>query len=513
MPRGFDPVRYAPAAPSAEEQAREAAGYYGLAQQRGIQTDMTPEQLAGAKDWYAGQLLQQLGITPERAKQLGLNAKFNYANPDSSSDNYYGWKASDEGPALTRMKTVGQGGVERQVVDEEQLVAFNADPQTWLKNRMAGLQGFTIGHGDNQQYQYDPVTGKVKKVWTNETAAGELSMARAAALAAAMYGGASLAGATGTGSGAVAANPMAIDPALAAQTGGTAGGLLPAAAPEAVGGLTAVAANPMAIDPATAAQTGGVAGGTIPAAAPEVAVVGGGAAANPMAADPATAAQTGGTAGATVPAAPAGTPVPPPVTGAPVTPYVPTLKDVATVLTGAGVIDSVLNGNQSSGGGGGYYQRTPEQEERFTRKAPKWDWDKINADAAAAGMSPNQYIARNWNKMQVGSQYEQPVVKKATGGLMPDTLGAYVGGLNQIQGLARGGGTGRSDDINARLSDGEYVMDAETVAMLGDGSTQAGAKRLDAMRQQLRRHKGAALAKGEFSPSAKSPLSYLKGEA
>lgn len=75
--------------------------------------------------------------------------------------------------------------------------------------------------------------------------------------------------------------------------------------------------------------------------------------------------------------------------------------------------------------------------------------------------------------------------------------------------LARGPGDGRSDDIDAKLSDGEYVIDAETVALLGNGSIEAGAAALDNMRDQLRRHKGAQLAKGKFSPPAKSPLDYL----
>lgn len=75
----------------------------------------------------------------------------------------------------------------------------------------------------------------------------------------------------------------------------------------------------------------------------------------------------------------------------------------------------------------------------------------------------------------------------------------------------RGGGTGTSDSIPARLSDGEYVIDAQTVSMLGDGSSDAGAKKLDAMREQIRRHKGKALAQGKFAPQAKGPLSYVKG--
>lgn len=74
-----------------------------------------------------------------------------------------------------------------------------------------------------------------------------------------------------------------------------------------------------------------------------------------------------------------------------------------------------------------------------------------------------------------------------------------------------GAGTGRSDDIPAVLSDGEYVMDAETVALLGDGSSKAGAEKLDQLRVNLRRHKGANLAKGRFSVNAKSPEKYLAG--
>jgi len=74
-----------------------------------------------------------------------------------------------------------------------------------------------------------------------------------------------------------------------------------------------------------------------------------------------------------------------------------------------------------------------------------------------------------------------------------------------------GPGTGRSDEIPALLSDGEYVIDAETVALLGDGSSKAGAERLDQLRVKIRKDKGRKLAKGEFSVNAKRPEHYLKG--
>jgi hypothetical protein len=91
------------------------------------------------------------------------------------------------------------------------------------------------------------------------------------------------------------------------------------------------------------------------------------------------------------------------------------------------------------------------------------------------------------------------------------TQAKAMGGLSQVHSMKIGGGAdGRSDDVNAVLSDGEYVMDAESVAMLGNGSSKAGAAKLDQMRSKLRQHKGKNLASGKISPNAKSPLSYLR---
>jgi hypothetical protein len=85
------------------------------------------------------------------------------------------------------------------------------------------------------------------------------------------------------------------------------------------------------------------------------------------------------------------------------------------------------------------------------------------------------------------------------------------GSVARSQFAVQGPGTGRSDSIPASLSDGEYVMDAETVALLGDGSSKAGAKKLDAMRSNLRKHKGRSLAQGRFSVNAKAPEAYMSG--
>lgn len=97
-----------------------------------------------------------------------------------------------------------------------------------------------------------------------------------------------------------------------------------------------------------------------------------------------------------------------------------------------------------------------------------------------------------------------PMVQRAMGGLA--MYGFSSGGPQR---LVRGPGTGRSDDIPAVLSDGEYVMDAETVALLGDGSTDEGARRLDELRKKLRMQKGKQLSRGQFSSAAKNPEEYL----
>lgn len=91
--------------------------------------------------------------------------------------------------------------------------------------------------------------------------------------------------------------------------------------------------------------------------------------------------------------------------------------------------------------------------------------------------------------------------------------GEYAGGGEAPRGalgLLAGGTAGQSDEVNARLSDGEYVMDADVVAALGDGNTVAGAKKLDQMRENIRAHKRSAGPKS-IPPKAKNISSYLKG--
>ena len=74
--------------------------------------------------------------------------------------------------------------------------------------------------------------------------------------------------------------------------------------------------------------------------------------------------------------------------------------------------------------------------------------------------------------------------------------------------LVQGPGGGQDDNVHARLSPGEYIMDADAVSALGDGSNEAGAQKLDQMRESIRVHKRSA-PPTKIPPKAKGALSYL----
>jgi len=83
-------------------------------------------------------------------------------------------------------------------------------------------------------------------------------------------------------------------------------------------------------------------------------------------------------------------------------------------------------------------------------------------------------------------------VEAASGGIMHSSLGGYAAGGNPR--LLKGPGDGMSDNIPAtingrqpaRLADGEFVIPADVVSHLGNGSTEAGAKQLHAMMDKVR---------------------------
>ena len=88
--------------------------------------------------------------------------------------------------------------------------------------------------------------------------------------------------------------------------------------------------------------------------------------------------------------------------------------------------------------------------------------------------APTNY--QGYEDMQVRSDL---VPKVAQGGIMD---------LRQTGGLTLGPGTETSDDIPAMLSDGEFVMTGKAVRGFGNGSRQAGAKKLYSMMHQAEKN-------------------------
>ena len=68
---------------------------------------------------------------------------------------------------------------------------------------------------------------------------------------------------------------------------------------------------------------------------------------------------------------------------------------------------------------------------------------------------------------------------------------------------------GQDDDIDAKLSDGEYVISADVVSALGDGNNKHGAQKFDALMANVRKHKYAKGGKG-LPPKAKSLNAYMQ---
>ena len=111
-----------------------------------------------------------------------------------------------------------------------------------------------------------------------------------------------------------------------------------------------------------------------------------------------------------------------------------------------------------------------------------------------------------------GENVSQPTQMAAHGGMMRDNLGGYSHG--GIAGLTRGPGDGVSDSIPAqigdsgkqpaRLADGEFVVPSRIVSELGNGSTEAGAKALQAMVDRIQARRSKTVGKGKVAVNSRA---------
>jgi hypothetical protein len=165
---------------------------------------------------------------------------------------------------------------------------------------------------------------------------------------------------------------------------------------------------------------------------------------------------------------------------------------VGAVAVGANAIGDLLTDDNE------------QDQTQAPRKKLKMDWNQADIQAPVNGIA-------------YGQQYFNPVfteVSAAEGGLMSLAGGGMLGSYSDGGRLLRGPGDGMSDNIPAsiagkqpaRLADGEFVIPADVVSHLGNGSTEAGSKVLYKMMERIRKARTGNPKQGkQINPSKFMP--------
>lgn len=161
--------------------------------------------------------------------------------------------------------------------------------------------------------------------------------------------------------------------------------------------------------------------------------------------------------------------------------------------------------------GADIYEYTPEQFSTMQQNATKTYNERTAAfnnyqqmlakqvESGALTMDQALAEARAYAEPYGGAIIQQKAdggyIEYADGGEAEDDMVKHLleyrkGGGHNGPGPVKGIGSGQEDKIPAWLSDGEYVWSAQDVADLGDGSTDEGVRRLDKMRQMVRKQAG-----------------------
>ena len=152
---------------------------------------------------------------------------------------------------------------------------------------------------------------------------------------------------------------------------------------------------------------------------------------------------------------------------------------------------------------------------------PKGDAGRfVDTDTGTRGLSAldaAQYRLKKLGARSGVKTAEMPKTGiKALGGDFSDTAAgggiAHLGDYSDGGRLLKGPGDGVSDNIPAtiggkqpaRLADGEFVVPARIVSELGNGSTDAGAKRLYAMMDRVQRARKNTVGKGKIAKDSKA---------
>jgi hypothetical protein len=165
---------------------------------------------------------------------------------------------------------------------------------------------------------------------------------------------------------------------------------------------------------------------------------------------------------------------------------------------------------KSGGDAGIYYDTDPDTQRLDALTAAQIRLAKMNKRANLQAPSGTRPTPMGQLNMAVGKGDDTKYQEAAQGGIMQagyaaggSTLGGYAAGGNPR--LLQGPGDGMSDNIPAtiggkqpaRLADGEFVVPADVVSHLGNGSTDAGAKKLHRMMDTVRKARTGRKSQGK----------------
>jgi len=155
-----------------------------------------------------------------------------------------------------------------------------------------------------------------------------------------------------------------------------------------------------------------------------------------------------------------------------------------------------------------FFNYNPRTYQPAVTNAPTPYAPQYQRYAAGGGIQGDTAMAQGQMPGALNMGTMEPVVRMARGGI------ADLGGYSDGGRLLRGPGDGMSDNIPAnisgkqpaRLADGEFVVPADVVSGLGNGSTEAGAKQLYKMLDKVRSARTGTKKQGkQINPSKYVP--------
>jgi len=159
-------------------------------------------------------------------------------------------------------------------------------------------------------------------------------------------------------------------------------------------------------------------------------------------------------------------------------------------------------------------QQTFRGSELNNQAAVEAAFHQANNIAAGLAVADDAAAVAAENAVDIGAVAKGGLISLAHGGLAALAQGGMsnLGDYSDGGRLLRGPGDGISDSIPAmigkkqpaRLADGEFVVPARIVSELGNGSTEAGARKLYAMMDRVQKARKKTVGKGKVAANSRS---------